>query len=101
MLQLGLIKIDCIKQSEVFNLEKSYQLPMLKLLSILCPIFIGVYPPSDYLFASHIIAILGFVFSIISVKRNPDLFGKIILIINLIILTIFVVTDLLILLRTF
>lgn len=95
------MKIGCIKQSEVFNLENSYQLPMLKLLSILCPIFISVYPPSDYLLASHIIAILGFVFSIISVKRNPDLFGKIILIINLIILTIFVVTDLLILFRTF
>lgn len=44
-------------------------------------------------------AILGFVFSIISLKKNPDLFGKIILIINLTILITFVVTDLLILFR--
>ncbi|PAD23272.1 hypothetical protein CHH55_22425 [Niallia circulans] len=73
---------------------------MLKLLSILCPIFFGIYPPADYLFTSHIIAILGFVFSIISVKKNPDLFGKIILIINLTILIIFVSTDLIILFRT-
>lgn len=82
-------------------MEKIYQLPMLKLLSILCPIFIGVYPPSDYLIASHIIATLGFILSVISVKKNPDLFGKIILLTNLIILTIFVVTDLFILFRTF
>lgn len=82
-------------------MEKIYELPMLKLLSILCPILISVYPPSDYLFASHLIAILGFVFSIMSVKRNPDLFAKIIFIINLIILAIFVVTDLFILFRTF
>lgn len=73
---------------------------MFKLLSVLCPILIGVFfSPSNSLIMSHVLAVLGTIFSIISVKEKPDLFRKIIMIINLLILVFFVVTDLFVLFR--